>query len=358
MKEIGRIKTLIITLTVLISSAGLVIGLHHYSVWNIGYIGGGFTRTFAPAPLLSVKSMDLHFNSFYIAGVSNSHIYLGNHTAPFRLLVVDNSLLDSNQIHLKVDSLLVFPRGSVQLSVDSPDYYILNGIVPFIYKGNLYTHTSIKIPDDSVFFKQAVPIRNNSFIYRSASGKTGQDIIIKKSNMPKNIQVSSEILQKQIDGIFCTDGMLHYSETLSSLVYVYYYRNQYIIADSNLTSIVRGNSIDTTSKAKIKIAEIKSNHSVTMASPPVVVNKYSVVDGKWLFINSGIISDNEDKSYFDSFSVIDVYDLTSQKYRFSFYLPQFEGRHISSFNVLNLKLIVLYDQFLVLYQISPKVFSE
>jgi len=129
-----------------------------------------------------------------------------------------------------------------------------------------------------------------------------------------------EILEKQIDGVFCVDGTMRFSKEIDRLVYTYRYRNQFIVMDTNLNVVARINTIDTTSKAKIKIATIKSTNSRTLASPPFVVNNQTSVYKQWLFVNSSLLALNDDPDTFNTTSIIDVYDIVNAKYLFSFYI--------------------------------------
>ena len=161
-----------------------------------------------------------------------------------------------------------------------------------------------------------------------------------------------DILTKQIDGLFCTDGVLNYDPRTQQLVYTYYYRNEFILLDKNLSVIKTGYTIDTTSRAHIKVAKINSDKSVTLASPPEFVNLRSSLSGNWLFIQSPVKAINEQENEFPNNSVIDIYTLTDDKYRFSIYIPDLNHKKISAFQVRGTNLYVIQDKFLTIYQIN------
>lgn len=347
-------------LKVLLLAAGsisIVICLQFASIWNRGYTGGGFVRNFIPYPLRSLKSLDLKYNSFYIAGLANERLYLGNYTAPLTMIAVTLDLRDSTLNEIRLDSLENLSSGRIYITVDTNAYYVFNGFAPFIYRGDSVPKRPLKISDIPVYFKNAMPVGRDVFILKSESAKTHRDIIIRQSIHPRSIGIDTTFLERQLDGVFCTDGMLHYSNSLHRIVYVYFYRNQYIESDPDLTSISRYRTIDTTTRAKIKIAKIDSRNSKTMAAPPVVVNKRSSVSNDWLYIQSGLLADNQladDQNYYE---VIDVYHLPSHQYRFSFYLPFERRKHLSAFAVFGQTLVVLYEQYLFVYEISPQAFE-
>ncbi|WP_160143775.1 hypothetical protein [Chryseolinea soli] len=172
------------------------------------------------------------------------------------------------------------------------------------------------------------------------------------------MSVDTTILERQIDGVFCTDGMLHYSPVLRRVVYVYYYRNQYILADTNLARVNRFRTIDTTSRARIKVSIIDSDGSTTLGVPPVVVNRRSCVFGVWLFIQSGLVGDNEDPNDLSRYALMDVYNLATHQYKFSFYLP-FAGRNqLTSFAVFENRIAAVYGQHLFAYEMRPDAFWD
>jgi len=340
-----------IILTVSLSACSVVL-LQWYSIWNRGYTGGGFQRNFIAAPLITSKSSDLKFNSFYIAGVTRDKIYLGNHTAPLTLKIFDWNL--TTELLQKINVTPPILQGSIRLKVDSSSYYILNGQAPSIYIGTIGNTNVTALPNDNLYFKDCMPVDSGSFVLKSESAVTHRDILIAKKNT--SFRVDTTFLERQIDGVFCTDGMLHYSRSLAKLVYVYFYRNQYILSDPDLRNIQRFNTIDTTSRARIKITKVSSNGTVTMSAPPVIVNKRSYVWDHWLFIQSGLLADDEDPNDLQHYGVIDVYDLNTPEYRFSFYLPFEKGNQLTSISVFQNRIAAIYGNYLLTYEIRSDAF--
>lgn len=349
--RLGKYTSVRILLTVSFSVCSVAL-LQWYSIWNRGYTGGGFQRNFIAAPLISSKSTDLKFNSFYIAGLTRDKIYLGNHTAPLTLKIVDWDL--TTEVLKKINVQPPVLQGSIRLRVDSPSYYLLNGQAPGIYIGTIGNTNASALPNDDLYFKDCVPIDSGSFVLKSESAVTHRDILIAKKNT--SFRVDTTFLERQIDGVFCTDGMLHYSRSLAKMVYIYFYRNQYILSDPDLRNIQRFNTIDTTSHARIKITKVSANGTMTMAAPPVIVNRRSYISDHWLFIQSGLLADGEDPNDLQHYGVIDVYDLTTHKYTFSFYLPFEKGNQLTSFSVFQNRIAAIYGNHLFTYEIRPDAF--
>jgi hypothetical protein len=135
---------------------------------------------------------------------------------------------------------------------------------------------------------------------------------------------------------------LNYSSVSNSLVYLYYYRNEFICADTNLNLKYRGKTIDTNTVAKIKIAKLNSRNQLTLAEPPLLVNKSACVWKNYLFVQSHLIADNENKEIFRHASVMDVYSQNKVK----------------SFKVADNHLVAIFGRYYLSYQLSPKYFSN
>jgi hypothetical protein len=100
------------------------------------------------------------------------------------------------------------------------------------------------------------------------------------------------------------------------------------------------------------LGEIRSESSITMSKPPLFVNYYSCIANGSLFVQSALMANNEDKSVFNRNSVVDVYEVKDGHYRFSFYIPDFQGNKVKSFRVFGDNLFIIYDHYISAYRIS------
>lgn len=349
------LKKLLVSV-LLSTGAVLVYYLYGRSMSAVPY--GGFSRNFVASPLLSSQAYDLGYNSFYIAGISDGHIYLGNYTAPLHMLVIDSTLEEKKDLLLSLPGIDTW-RGPIEIKVDSPYFHVFNGIEPFVYRGTLASQTSVALAkNDSIFFKAGEPLDGTAYVFKAESVLDHKDIIVKRDFKKKILSVHDNVLEKQIDGSFCTDGMLHYSKHHASIVYVYYYRNEFIVADTSLTDIVRLHTIDTIRKARLKVGLINNGRTKTLAAPPFVVNKRSSVYGNLLFIQSNVRANNEKPLVFKNNPVIDVYDLPTGDYLSSFYIPQYEGIRMDAFHVHKSTIVALHDRHLIIYHLDTLAFSD
>jgi hypothetical protein len=318
---------------------------------------GNFLRLFPPHPATMYKSLNIVYNSYYIAGISKTRIYLGNYTAPLHVLSLTHALTDSQHVKLKVKNIKNEKFWSLTVRVDSPSFYLMDGTRPIIYKGIISDWTADSIVNDHAYFVDALPLSNVSFVFRSLSRVNQEYELGKKTAYSADVQFMPNLLQKQIDGKFCVDGMMDYDSQSGTLVYLYFYRNQYIVMDSSLNLRFRANTIDTVTTAQIQVAKIRSTNTFTMSSPPLIVNRRGSVFHNYLFVNSALMASNENKTEFENLSVIDVYDLADREYRFSFYLAHASNRKLHDFRVFGDQLFALIDTELVVYNLSPTYFA-
>lgn len=320
-------------------------------------LNSGFHRVFAGHPILSHDQMDLKYNSYYIAGLTRSGIYLGNTSSPLRFLKVPYSLKDSQHHVIQISGIENYRFRSVHLKVDSPGFLLTDGSIPLRMYGNVNEGKVNYLFKDSIPFSLSVPLNSNTIIQRSIGA--GENIFVKSSIYPRRVIIKDSILEKQKEGLFSTDGQLIPVRGTGQIVHLYYYRNQFILMDSNLNVLQRGRTIDTNTHAKISTKSIESGVLInTFSSPPLIVNKKSAANGHLLFINSNLKAENEYQKFFDKAPVIDVYNLRKAgSYEFSFYLSLGGKKAIRDINIFGNKIVVIHSHYLSIFQLNPKVLN-
>jgi hypothetical protein len=351
-------KTIIILGCCLLFASVLVITLYAAS-HKIVHKHNSFLREYKKFAAVKSNEMDIGFNSWYIAGITADHVYLGNVTAPFRLLLMNSTLTDSQHVKLHIRNMknpIVYKSTTIKIA--PPYFYIADGLKPALFRGMIGDWQAESLTYDSgVHFTRLVPISKTSFAIRTNEAQTFANILGKVQSDTPYIQLKHGLLQKQVDGIFCTDGMLLYNDDLKRLIYTYYYRNEYIVCDTNMNLDYRGHTIDTFSRAQIKVGHINSENSNTLLDRKFV-NIRSCTYGNYLFIRSNLLAKHDPKNWLSTQSVIDVYDLKSNTYRFSFILPNHGKARVKDFMVLNNKtLIALFDHYIIKYDLQQSYFK-
>lgn len=311
-----------------------------------------FVRRFIPHHINKRYQVGLGFNSYYFAGTGMGKIYLGNYTDPSRITVLDSTLKNRKQYTIQLHKVN-FPFRSIQVKVVPPYFYVLDGTVPCIFKGKIENWKATLISNRSIHFSAAAIMNNNAIAIRTRDIPNRENTLgIIEFGNPSKVQLAPDLLQKQIDGVFDTDGSLQYSRALQKLVYVYYYRNQFIVADSQLKLSYRGHTIDTNSVAKLKIAYLPKQGIKQFSAPPFTVNASSSVFKNLLFVNSNLEGRFESQKMWEQASVVDVYDIVDNSYRFSFYVYHHNRQKMRSFVVTDSYLFALIDDQIVAYSLG------
>ena len=350
-------KTYITLLICAIAGIGFVSVLFSLSERGL-HRDNSFVRRFPGHPAIRAKQLNLNFNSYYIAGAENGLIYLANKTAPLHLKIVDTLLQEKEVITMSIDQDTL-PFRVVETRVIPPYFFIADGMVSYIGRGNISdwkAHTILNVP---AYFSKIEPIDSANVVIRAVSSTTKGNVLGKISLLDSSkVSLSHELLQKQVDGIFGTDGVLLYNHQLQKLMYTYYYRNQYIVADNNLQLDHFGKTIDTISQAQIKVGYIASKNQTKKAAPALLVNKSSATYGDYLFVNSKLVGRYEPIEVWDYTSIIDVYNIEDNTYLFSFHVYDIGEDKLKEFRVFDDKFIGLIGNHIVTYQMGRNHFKE
>src|SRR5690242_833374 len=124
----------ILTSTAFLLPLVVVAALYYASREKPNHQFNSFDRTFFPVTLVVRDTLNIQYNSYYIAGHTDHSLYLGNLTNPVHAIRIAGNLRDTTHYYFRFPS---FRYQSVVLQVDSPYYFLTDGTMPFIYRGRL-----------------------------------------------------------------------------------------------------------------------------------------------------------------------------------------------------------------------------
>lgn len=317
-----------------------------------------FIRRYPQHPALLTHQMDLKFNSYYFAGYRKGKIYLGNYTNPLQLLSVDASLKNKQFDKISFDAKNRFFQ-RVTIGIRNMFFYLKDGMVPTVFIGSTSDWKLNKEIKGIPFFTQAEAIDSTAIVFRANNGKDFANVLgLFRWNQKPKVTYNPDLLQQQIDGVFDTDGILLYSEEIKKIVYLYFYRNEFIVADVNSKLAYRGHTIDTTTKAKIKVAYLKNKTERTMIAPPLVVNANAAVCQNLLFVHSKIKGRYENNTLWEQAAIIDVYDLNKNAYLLSFPIYNNGEKKLNSLWVTTTHLYAIVGNELMVYELRTILKKE
>ncbi|PXY40866.1 hypothetical protein DMB65_09805 [Flavobacterium cheongpyeongense] len=317
-----------------------------------------FIRRFPQHPVMRDTVIDLKFNSYYFAGADQKRIYLGNYSNPLHVKVLNEKtkIIETTKITFAKKNI---PFVSVRTVVRGSHFYLTDGSVPAIFKGRISDWKTTGEFKGLPYFTLAEPVDSTKVILRSSRGKNrSHELGIFDDGQIQKIRYNKTLLQVQKDGIFDTDGTLAYSEKLHQLVYTYYYRNEFIVVNSNAELSYIGNTIDTTTKAKIKVAYLKNGMERKFSAPPLTVNAKTAVCGNLLFVNSRVQGRFENEKLWKDAFIIDVYNLVKRTYIMSFAVYKIEEKKLFSFYVTDDYLYAIMENHLAVYKLRNNLKKE
>ncbi|SFS83901.1 hypothetical protein SAMN04487906_1835 [Zhouia amylolytica] len=345
-------QRLFIILIAIITSLGIIVMLQWRSTASTS-IGSGFLRKFPPNILPSWEATAIGAHQSII-GATATDIYLSSHHNPLLISIFNTqtstwkSQTYKAPKHAKIAWKLLKPQAHPS------GIYFTEGITPMVLYGSPNLDSLQVIPTLKTTFSGILAIDKSQYILKSYASKYQQNILIKATLNPQKTIEKPDLLTKQVDGLFCTEGDLLIDHRTGTLVYVYRYRNEFMVLDYDLNLKFKGHTIDTINKAQIKVTKINKGTQVqhSLSAPPLIVNKNSRVYKNMLFVQSNIRAQNEDPDVFNTKTVIDVYDLGLKRYLYSFYIPRYLNQALKDFTITDHHLTALYDDHLVKFRLN------
>ncbi|MDM1461742.1 hypothetical protein HX065_17155 [Myroides odoratimimus] len=316
-----------------------------------------FIRRYLPHGVAEQDTLDLKVNTFYFSGYHKDKVYLGNSKSPLIFISVD-SLMQREDYTIKIDSTQ-FKYTYLKLRTVYPYFYLADGSIPIVYKGQLNTTEKTKKTEifsfKEAYFNDFVAIDSISIAIKSQSSQDYKNVlgIINSQTTPRAF-IDTSILESDSDGVFDSDGSFSFSKQNKTLIYTYFYKNQYILASPTLELLKRQNTIDTTKSLHITAAKLASGEN-KMTTPVSPINKKVVVKNNLLFIVSNSLGQNESKAIWKQASIVDIYDFKKDSYIASFYINHLGEDKLIDLIVTDHYLYGLFDQKLVRYRLAKSL---
>lgn len=320
----------------------------------------GFQRAIKKTAFIQIDILELPSTTCYFAGQSKTELYFRDLKDLTAIFIVDTLLKSIEKQTLKTLESPGSKTDRVNIGLQDTKIYITDnqtGQLTLVDKLNGKT-AHFKKPDirlDNTYLTSDQSLTGRSTL--ATGGNLSRRLI--KLNYLKATVEKSFPLPKQVDGYFCTDGLLKYDARHAHLYYMYLYRGSFLCLDTNLNLLYQSKTIDTVSKSIIELKKTMKNGkliSVTQAKPPQPVNRGMVVYNNHVYMFSALKADNESTRDFKDNQVIDVYGMEKGDYQLSFYLPRHMGIKLRDFSIIDGFLYALYGNYLVKYKLDKAVF--
>src|SRR5690606_21069812 len=313
-----------------------------------------FQRKYSPHGLEELGNIPLESNSFYIAGIDDSMIYLGNYYAPLYLKAIDIHSKTSKDIKIEIENYEL-PYKRVRIEVNPPYFFVGDGTIPILFRGKISDWQAKTFSHSDAHFYQFAAIDSTSIVLSTTSSKTKMNVLgtLQNDQDKTTFNLNSKILKKQSSGTFDTDGILLWNNQHQYMLYVYYYRNQFEITNKQLQFQYTGKTIDTIKQAQINVDYYQKDAQYKIGKA-IIVNRHASTYGNLLYINSDHLGKYEDGEILKSASIIDQYQFTNNTYVQSFYFYHQPYKKIDDFKVFRDYNFSLVDDLRWIYQIKPE----
>lgn len=338
---------------VLLTGIGIMVVLFTTSVREIKR-NNAFQRTYIPHALEKIGEYKLESNAFYIAGVDNNTIYLGNYNAPLYLKTLSIDLEQLQDFKIDIDNYDL-PYKRVRIEVRPPYFYIGDGTVPVLFMGQVGDWKAKTFSQNDAYFYHYVSQNSSTLVLTTTHSETGATTLGLLKNIERRVGLSlyPNLLLKQGNTPFETDGLMLWNDDVKQIIYVYHYINRYDIADALLRPKGSGKTIDTISRGQIDVSHYTDKNAYKRGAA-TVVNRYATTYGTSLYIHSDRLGKYEDETVLQSASIIDHYDFIDKSYVHSFYLYHQPQKKLREFKVVGDMVIGLVDDVLWVYRIKKK----
>ena len=308
-----------------------------------------FTRRFIPHAVYGEQIIRLQSNTYYFAGHSGDTLFLGNRIAPLVMATISPAF---NLV--KKDTLSIsdyhFAFKAVELNVRYPFFSLSDGNVPVLFEGQFPNRMAKESKQPIPFYTKIQMAEPYHYILKTTLTENKEAVMALYKSKTGTLQLKPAILEKQIDGLFDTDGDFALEYQNKKMIYTYYYRNEYIVTDLQLDQRSAGHTIDTVTKAKLQVKNISTGER-KMGAPPLEVNQMQAVYGKKLYNVAQLRGKFESLERWKEANIIDVYDYGEKTYQHSFYVYHYEKQKIRDFLVTKDYLYVLSGDKLIRYKL-------
>lgn len=313
-----------------------------------------FTRRYVPHALEDEIKLDINYNSFYFAGQDLENIYLGNSTAPLNLTIVKKDLRSFAKFRIPLDTKENKFK-NLKVLWKSPYYYIYDGTVPVVYRGNLQNNDVLEqLTLGEMYFDQLNILSDESFVFRSQSSQYKNFVIGSYKN--KEIKLHHEIIGTESKGYIDNDGLLLFDDQTKKPLYLYYYKNEFLVFkefENKNTYVLIGHKQGQKTET---VTMPDGSQKIKNALQQTVKN--ASVSNNLLFVNSTHKAAHDGTMQWNKASIIDIYKIDQQYYSGSFLVPNRHGEKVKDMLIADECLYILIGNEIIKYRFARPLIDK
>lgn len=306
-----------------------------------------FTRRYQENTLTPIAEQKLAFNSYYVAGVTDSLVYLGNSTGFTHGIVWNYKIKDTTHFRIVLpdapESFRIIPKWKVQ-----GDYFFMaEGVTPSIYRGKVDEWTAKEFMPQAPYFSDWVVIDSTRFVLRALQASTQKYVLVDYSYEEPYVEIH-DVLKQENGNLFQADGSLILDTDTNQLGYLYFYKNKLPTWNLNFT---KTENLDLLYAADLAIINTNKGRDGTHLrdTPTSALHSKAIVHNDHWFVHAQVFGKGDVANGMQNNNFIDVYH-NSNGYQSSIAIPKRNGAGIREFYLNDDYLIALYPTELVVYK--------
>lgn len=316
-----------------------------------------FTRNYRENALTPIAEQKLEFNSYYVAGVTDSLVYLGNSTGFTHGIVWNYRTNDTTHFRIKIENAPEQFASLPKWQVFDDYFFIGEGVNPSLYRGKVGEWMAREFMTVVPYYSDLVVLDTTEFIIRALQASTQRYVLTTYKDKEPYVQIH-DVLEQEDGNLFEADGSLYWDKSTEQLGYLYFYKNKIAnwthdfkkVAETDLIYNINANAVSThqgRDGTHLRDSPVPALHSNIQAWE----NQY--------FVLTQVMDADKNPNDFNATTTIDVY---AEDYSYSLLLPNKNEEKASDFYVTDEHIIVHYPMQIVVYehktlsgQIKPEI---
>lgn len=314
-----------------------------------------FIRKIKNTTLKAVSFFEFSDETFRFSTKPDNNIRLNKYSDRLNLYELDYSFKKLDTVKIKFPPVFYSEAFNVYKDIFGTNVFCTNPYGDILVSDGKNEHT---YRFKTFRFDWFQAISSNTIVVRGRYPHNKQN----NRSIAKIALQDSAILRKEYplpdlpNGLFTNDGMLLYDKENAKILYMYYYKGEFLALDTNLNLLYNSKTIDTVRRANIKVKLILDGKERTptliQTAPPKITNSFITTSKNRIYIKSKLRSDNESQSVFDKNQAIDVYNIENGDYLHSFHIPRYLGKKVTQFQIKDHTLLAIYGKYIVKYYIK------
>ncbi|MCK0114941.1 MauE/DoxX family redox-associated membrane protein [Gelidibacter sp. F63206] len=184
-----------------------------------------FIRSYQKGGLKEITSQKLAYNSYYVAGVNDSLVYLGNSTGFTHGLVWNYKTGDTTHISLQLSDAPENFASLPKWQVYGNYFFIGEGVSPSLYRGKTSSWVATEFMSAVPYYSDLVAIDTTGFVIRAVQASTQKYVLATYNNIEPYVKIH-DVLEQDSGNLFQADGSLDWDAAKQQISYLYFYKNR------------------------------------------------------------------------------------------------------------------------------------